>query len=96
MAENDANRAGGVVAAFAVGALVGAAVALLYAPRSGKESREMLTEKGRELKTKLKGVIDEAPAFIEGKRAEVASAIHSGRDVVREELAKHMKGSDGA
>ena len=54
MSERESNTAT-VLAAFLIGGLVGAAVALLTAPRSGKETREELgkwaegaTEKARE------------------------------------------------
>jgi gas vesicle protein len=40
--------AGTVLLAFLVGAIAGAAVALLYAPASGDEMREFLGEKARE------------------------------------------------
>jgi len=40
--------AGTVLLAFLVGAAAGAAVALLYAPQSGRETREKLGEKARE------------------------------------------------
>lgn len=38
----------GIVLSFMVGALSGAALAILFAPRSGRETREMLGEKLRE------------------------------------------------
>jgi gas vesicle protein len=38
----------GVVLSFLLGALSGAALAILFAPRSGRETREMLGEKLRE------------------------------------------------
>ena len=43
-------RAGtsGVILSFLLGALSGAALAILFAPRSGRETREMLGEKLRE------------------------------------------------
>jgi gas vesicle protein len=47
MAENKC--AGDFVAGFMVGALVGAAAALLFAPMSGEETRGMIREKGVEL-----------------------------------------------
>ncbi len=55
MAESNSSneRSGGgsgggtVMLAFLVGALAGAAVALLYAPASGRETREFLEEKAR-------------------------------------------------
>ena len=40
--------AGMVLLAFLVGAIAGAAVALLYAPATGRETREFLGEKARE------------------------------------------------
>ncbi len=47
MAENKC--AGDFLAGFVVGALVGAATALLFAPMSGEETRVMIREKGVEL-----------------------------------------------
>jgi gas vesicle protein len=38
----------GVIVSFMLGALSGAAFAILFAPRSGRETREMLGEKLRE------------------------------------------------
>jgi len=40
--------AGAVLLAFLVGAVAGAAVALLYAPATGREMRDFLGEKARE------------------------------------------------
>jgi len=47
---NDERNAGtsGVVLSFLLGTLCGAALAVLFAPRSGKETRGMLGEKLRE------------------------------------------------
>lgn len=43
-----------------VGAAVGAAIAILYAPRSGKETRAAIKEKAEEVSGKASGIIDEA------------------------------------
>ena len=48
MARDEGAGAGSVVLAFLVGAVGGAAVALLYAPATGAETREFLGEKARE------------------------------------------------
>lgn len=40
--------AGGVLFSFAVGAAVGAAVALLFAPAKGDETREYLSQRAKE------------------------------------------------
>lgn len=39
---------GGVMAAFVLGALAGAAVALLYAPAAGEDMRRKVAERARE------------------------------------------------
>jgi len=48
MADNNGSGTGTVLLAFLVGAIAGAAVALLYAPASGRETREYLGDKARE------------------------------------------------
>jgi gas vesicle protein len=79
MSEERNTSASGVVLAFILGGLTGAALAILYAPRSGRETREMLSEKlregaerGRELKDQaaVKGreLYEEATDFVEKQR----------------------------
>jgi gas vesicle protein len=89
--DNESTRVGGYLAAFAIGALVGTAAALLYAPRSGKETRELLAKKGRELKGKASDALDDAKDFVQGKKAEITAAVEAGKDAMREERAKHQK-----
>ena len=50
----------GVVLSFMVGALSGAALAILFAPRSGRETREMLGEKLRETQERSRNVGEQA------------------------------------
>lgn len=40
--------------ALGVGLLVGAVVALLYAPQSGEETRKQIAEKAEEIKSKVR------------------------------------------
>jgi gas vesicle protein len=61
--------AGTVLLAFLVGAVAGAAVALLYAPASGRETREFLGEKAAEAARKGRDVIKEAYERVEGEQA---------------------------
>ena len=44
---------GSAFMAFILGGLTGAALALLYAPRSGRETREMLNEKMRDADSRV-------------------------------------------
>ena len=88
---NESTRVGGYIAAFAIGAVIGTGIALLYAPRSGKETRELIAKKGRELKGKATDALDDAKDFIEGKKAELAAAVEAGKEAMLEERTKHHK-----
>ncbi|MHB8080046.1 MAG: YtxH domain-containing protein [Candidatus Krumholzibacteriia bacterium] len=89
MSEEGNNNAGGVVVAFAVGALLGAGLALLYAPRSGKETRDLIGEKGRELRDKAGEIRTDTRDFVEAKKAELAAAVEAGKQAIRDERGKH-------
>ena len=73
MAEDHGNGAGGVLVAFTLGALVGAVVALLFAPAKGEETREMLGEKARESAQTTREVLKH-------QRETLASAVERGRE----------------
>jgi gas vesicle protein len=63
MAEDDrSGSSGALLIAFTLGAIAGAAVALLLAPATGRETREFLGEKAREGVRKAKDVYAEAAA----------------------------------
>jgi gas vesicle protein len=51
MADSDSDL-GSFMAGFFIGGLIGAGVALLLAPQSGEETREMLRERSIELKSR--------------------------------------------
>ena len=91
MSENNATPVGGFLAAFAIGALAGAGIALLYAPRSGKDTRKLIAEKGRELQGRATDAIEDARDFIDSKKAEIAAAVEAGKEAMREERVKHHK-----
>lgn len=79
MSDDRGSSASGVILAFMLGGLTGAALAILFAPRSGEETREMLGEKIREGADKGKRVrdravargreiIDDAAGYVESQR----------------------------
>jgi len=74
---------------FTVGALIGASVALLYAPQSGKETRKLLARKARQLKDKAQDTVENAQEFISDRKADLAAVIHSGKEGV--DHAKHKR-----
>ena len=71
-----------VFLAFLLGGLTGAALALLYAPRSGEETRDLLAQKVREGEarareakeralSKSREVLDDASGYVEKQKQEI-------------------------
>jgi len=52
---------------FLLGAVAGLAIGFLYAPKSGRETREMLKEKGGEVKEKAKEIAAKAKEKVKEK-----------------------------
>ena len=76
--------AGSVMLAFVVGALTGAAVALLFAPASGEETREYLGQKARESRDRARDAVDHGKEFYQRHRETVATAIDRGREAFQQ------------
>ncbi len=80
--DDDDDRGGGasdVILSFLLGGLTGAALALLYAPRTGQETRDLIAERlqetaerGREMKEEVVGrgraLVDEATGYVEKQK----------------------------
>lgn len=80
MARDDGAGAGSVVLAFLVGAVAGAAVALLYAPATGAETREFLGEKAREGRDRAVKATERGRQAVKEGRENLATAVDRGRD----------------
>lgn len=80
MSRDNNNGAGSVMLAFVVGALTGAAVALLFAPATGEETRDYLGQKARESRDKARDAVDHGREFYQRHRETVATAVDRGRD----------------
>jgi gas vesicle protein len=77
---NDTQQSGMVMLAFMVGALTGAAAALLLAPASGEETREYLGQKAREGRARARDAVDQSRELYERQRETVTSAVDRGRE----------------
>ncbi|MFN8060847.1 MAG: YtxH domain-containing protein [Vicinamibacterales bacterium] len=69
-----------VLMAFMLGAVAGAAVALLYAPQSGAETRRLLGEKAREGKDAASDAARQGREFVERQKDNVVQAVERGRE----------------
>ncbi len=84
----DSNGGGSVMLAFVMGAVAGAAVALLFAPAAGEETREYLGKRAREGRDRAKDAArdagDQGREFYQRQRENVTSAIERGREAFQQ------------
>ncbi len=84
---------------FMLGAFVGAATALLLAPRSGEETRKFLSSKarervdyiskqGRDMADRASTYVDKGKGFIEQQRDQLSAALEAGKQAYKEEKEK--------
>jgi len=84
MAREDGAGTGTVLLAFLLGAVSGAAVALLYAPASGRDTREYLGERAREGRERAAEAAQKGRQVINQGRETLATAIERGREAYQQ------------
>ena len=80
----DGAGAGTVTLAFLLGAVAGAAVALLYAPATGRETREYLNEQAREGRERAAQAAAKGRDLINQGREHLSTAIDKGREAYQQ------------
>lgn len=80
MAQDDGGAAGTVIVAFVLGAITGAAVALLMAPASGEETRRLLAEKAREGREKAGEAAEKGRELWDRQRETLTTAFERGKE----------------
>ena len=84
MASDEGAGAGSILLAFLLGAVSGAAVALLYAPASGRETREYLGDRAREGRVKAAEAAAKGREAINQGRETLTNAIERGREAYQQ------------
>ena len=84
MARDEGAGAGSVLLAFILGAVSGAAVALLYAPASGKETREYLGDKAADARAKAVETAAKGREALNQGRETLTTAIERGREAYQQ------------
>ena len=84
MARDESGAAGSIVVAFVLGAVTGAAVALLMAPASGEETRRILSERAREGRDRAGDAARQGREFINRQRDTIATAVERGREAYQQ------------
>jgi gas vesicle protein len=99
MSDERGGDAAGYLGWFFLGAIAGAAAAILLTPKTGNEARELLTEQGQEWLKKAQAAAEEAQEkagdlfgkgreYFEEQRNRVISAFEAGRSAMKEEMGK--------
>ncbi|MGE3842384.1 MAG: YtxH domain-containing protein [Vicinamibacterales bacterium] len=74
------NGGGAVLAAFVLGAVAGAAVALLWAPASGEETRRLLKERAGEARDKANEAARQGRDYLDRQRDNLSTAFERGKE----------------
>jgi gas vesicle protein len=88
MAKHDGAGAGTVLLAFILGAVSGAAVALLYAPAVGEDTRELVGERVREGRERAAAAAEKGREVIKQGRETLATAVERGREAYQQARAR--------
>jgi gas vesicle protein len=80
----DESAAGSILLAFLLGAVSGAAVALLYAPASGRETREYLGDKANEARARAAEAASKGREVLTQGRETLSTAIDRGREAYQQ------------
>jgi gas vesicle protein len=102
--EESGHYGGSIILSFFIGGLVGAGVALLLAPRAGKETRERIKglaedvrekaeEYAGEVKSRTTSTLEKGKELFEEKKSIVTKAIEAGKEAYEKEKSKLAKES---
>ncbi len=81
------NNTLGVLGGMLIGALAGAATALLLAPQSGKDTRKQIQEKGVELRDRTTELVEDTVAQVRTKANNLTVGLKdSGQEIAVQQL----------
>ena len=93
--DRSCSSSGGILLAFLAGGLVGAGLALLYAPVTGREARERIGGLAGDLRKKSEEwtgeVKQKVEGFIDEERSVIKAAYDAGREAMAREKARFEK-----
>ena len=70
---------------FLIGASIGATVALLFAPRSGSETREFIAHKARDMREGIKDMYHRGKDRVVHEKDVISHAIQAGKQAYKDE-----------
>lgn len=99
MREEGGFSAGSMLLSFVLGGVVGAAVALLLAPQSGRETRmrirdltgdvrEKAMDYVEDVKDKVTSTVEKGKGYVEEKKSVLSKAVEAGKEAYEKEKEK--------
>jgi gas vesicle protein len=96
---SEENNSGSMIGMFLAGLGIGAVIALLFAPRSGKETRDFIvqkTEEGKdyviskseEIRKQAEDAVEKGKDLVSKQKDLLSAALEAGKQVYQEEKAK--------
>jgi gas vesicle protein len=95
MAKNEGIGPGGLLVAFAAGAMVGAALALLFAPATGEETRDYLGQRAREGRDRAADAARQGREIFNQQRENLTTAFERARQQFQGGAAGTSRPRDG-
>jgi len=84
-------KEGSILVPFLVGGLVGAGIALLLAPKSGRELRKDIKDASSNARQKIVTTVEKGRELFEESRSAIKTAVDAGKTAYVEEIDKHRK-----
>jgi len=100
--KDNASVASSTVAGLVIGGLAGAGAALLFAPQSGKETRQQIQQKTVELRDRTAETVGEAVSQVKSKTHQMTVNLHDkaeelqqqGKEMIAEKLERVSTAAD--
>jgi gas vesicle protein len=80
-----------VLVPFLMGGLAGAGIALLFAPKSGKELRKDITDIAEDTRNKIVTTVEKGKELYADGTTAIKNAFEAGKVAYLEEMEKHRK-----
>lgn len=83
MSCEDKSSFGTFLIGFLSGAAIGAGLALLFAPQSGKETRAKIADVASDAKDKITDLIDDVKDFASEQKRALSEAVAAGKEAIK-------------
>lgn len=90
------NNSGSMMAGVLLGAVIGAGLALVFAPMAGRDTRRHLGDAARKLGDGTKGRMDGLVGAIKSGAGDVSAAIDAGKEAYRQSAERSPAERDRA